>query len=152
MHFHQVHLIESGLDYTVIHPGGLLPHHGKKEPAEGGKRELLVSVDDKLLESETRVSDSFDFLCHHFLFFFFSFFFRGVNVLTQLLHLLQVIPREDLAEVIVQSLTTKEAVNTSWDLTSKGEGEGEIFTTLSKLLKSASTLHCNFDTPELPTM
>jgi len=113
----EVHLIESGLDYTVIHPGGLLPHHGKKEPAEGGKRELLVSVDDKLLESETRV-----------------------------------IPREDLAEVIVQSLTTKEAVNTSWDLTSKGEGEGEIFTTLSKLLKSASTLHCNFDTPELPTM
>ena len=61
-----MHLIESGLDYTVIHPGGLLPHHGKKEPAEGGKRELLVSVDDKLLESETRVSDSFDFLCHHF--------------------------------------------------------------------------------------
>ena len=38
----------------------------------------------------------------------------------------RVIPREDLAEVIVQALSAPEAVNTSWDLVSKNVGEGEV--------------------------
>ena len=31
----EMELIASGLEYTVIHPGGLLPHYGQKEPAPG---------------------------------------------------------------------------------------------------------------------
>ena len=60
------------------------------------------------------------------------------------------IPREDLAEVVVQALVTPEAINSSWDLVSKPEGEGEIFTALSKLLKSAKSLKCSYDKPDLP--
>eukprot|EP00746_Dinoflagellata_sp_MGD_P000949 gnl/MRDRNA2_/MRDRNA2_101770_c0_seq1.p1 gnl/MRDRNA2_/MRDRNA2_101770_c0~~gnl/MRDRNA2_/MRDRNA2_101770_c0_seq1.p1 ORF type:complete len:442 (-),score=75.60 gnl/MRDRNA2_/MRDRNA2_101770_c0_seq1:34-1359(-) len=40
-------LMSSGLEYTIIHPGGLIDE-------EGGKRELLIDVDDKLLSLETR--------------------------------------------------------------------------------------------------
>jgi len=111
------YLVESGLKYTIIHPGGLLPHYGMtKEGCDGGKRELLVETDDALLESDTRT-----------------------------------IPREDVAEVTVQSLTTKEAIDTSWDLTSKKEGEGEVFTTLAKLLKTANkSLKTKYDQPQLP--
>lgn len=41
------YLIASGLTYTIIHPGGLLN-------AEGGKRQLVIGVDDTLLERKTR--------------------------------------------------------------------------------------------------
>ena len=41
------YLIESGLAYTIIHPGGLVD-----EPAT--KRELVVDIDDKLLERKRR--------------------------------------------------------------------------------------------------
>jgi len=41
------YLIASGLSYTIVHPGGLLDE-------EGGKRELVVDVDDKLLERKVR--------------------------------------------------------------------------------------------------
>lgn len=41
------YLIESGVPYTIIHPGGLL---NKDE----GKRELVIDVDDKILESDQR--------------------------------------------------------------------------------------------------
>ena len=112
------YLIDSGIPYTIIHPGGLLPHYGKpatSEDCQGFKRELVVAVDDALLESKTRL-----------------------------------IPREDVAEVTVQALQTREAINTSWDLVSKNIGEGEIFTTLSKLLKGAKSLHCNYEKPDLP--
>jgi len=51
----------------------------------------------------------------------------------------------------LQSLTTKEAIDTSWDLTSKKEGEGEVFTTLAKLLKTANkSLKTKYDQPQLP--
>ena len=41
------YLIDSGLTYTVVHPGGLLNE-------EGGQRELVVGVDDQQLETDNR--------------------------------------------------------------------------------------------------
>ena len=41
------YLVASGLDYTIIHPGGLV-----NEPPQ--QRELLVGVDDKLLQDTSR--------------------------------------------------------------------------------------------------
>ena len=40
-------LVASGLDYSIVHPGGLLNK-------EGGKRELLVGVNDELLAGDRR--------------------------------------------------------------------------------------------------
>ena len=51
----------------MIHAGGLLPHPGQFGSCEGGKRELLVGLDDALMDTQTRL-----------------------------------IPREDVAEVVVQ--------------------------------------------------
>lgn len=62
------YLIDSGLNYTIVHAGGLLPHAGPSASvAAGGRRELVVGVNDTLLDSATRT-----------------------------------IPREDVAEVLVQ--------------------------------------------------
>lgn len=45
------YLIGSGVPYTIIHPGGLLPHFGNEDKAaEGGKRQLFLGVDDTLLD------------------------------------------------------------------------------------------------------
>ena len=41
------YLIDSGLNYVIIHPGGLTND-------EGGKRELLISVDDELISSKSK--------------------------------------------------------------------------------------------------
>ncbi len=41
------YLIASGLEYTIIHPGGLTDE-------AGGERELVVDVDDRLLERKQR--------------------------------------------------------------------------------------------------
>lgn len=41
------YLIASGMTYTIVHPGGLLDK-------EGGKRQLVVDVDDALLERKSR--------------------------------------------------------------------------------------------------
>eukprot|EP00929_Paragymnodinium_shiwhaense_P078331 TRINITY_DN40595_c0_g1_i1.p1 TRINITY_DN40595_c0_g1~~TRINITY_DN40595_c0_g1_i1.p1 ORF type:complete len:326 (-),score=69.84 TRINITY_DN40595_c0_g1_i1:84-995(-) len=46
----ECYLMNSELKYTIIHPGGLLPHFGDKKPAPGGRRELVVGVDDKLMD------------------------------------------------------------------------------------------------------
>ena len=40
----EMYLVASGVDYTVVHPGGLLNK-------DGGKRELLVGMDDELLKA-----------------------------------------------------------------------------------------------------
>lgn len=45
------YLMASGIVYTIIHPGGLLPHAPKKTHVPGGERELLVGVDDSLLNT-----------------------------------------------------------------------------------------------------
>mmetsp|Transcript_93521 Transcript_93521/g.166377 ORF Transcript_93521/g.166377 Transcript_93521/m.166377 type:complete len:301 (+) Transcript_93521:77-979(+) len=50
----ECHLMSSGLPYTVVHPGGLLPHFGDKKPAPGGVRELIVGVDDKLMDDKSK--------------------------------------------------------------------------------------------------
>jgi len=45
------YLISSGVPYTIIHPGGLLPHFGNDDKAAaGGKRQLFLEVDDALLD------------------------------------------------------------------------------------------------------
>ena len=36
-------MVESGVPYTIVHPGGLLDD-------KGGERELMLGVDDKLLQ------------------------------------------------------------------------------------------------------
>jgi uncharacterized protein YbjT (DUF2867 family) len=41
------YLVDSGITYTIIHPGGLLDE-------SGGLRELVVGIDDKQLETENR--------------------------------------------------------------------------------------------------
>ena len=43
----EMHLVASGVDFTVILPGGLLDK-------KGGARELLVGVDDTLLDGDRR--------------------------------------------------------------------------------------------------
>eukprot|EP00740_Mantoniella_antarctica_P011685 CAMPEP_0181367378 /NCGR_PEP_ID=MMETSP1106-20121128/11352_1 /TAXON_ID=81844 /ORGANISM="Mantoniella antarctica, Strain SL-175" /LENGTH=355 /DNA_ID=CAMNT_0023483083 /DNA_START=38 /DNA_END=1105 /DNA_ORIENTATION=+ len=43
----EMYLVASGADYTVVHPGGLLNK-------DGGKRELLVGMDDELLKGDRR--------------------------------------------------------------------------------------------------
>ena len=40
------YLIDSGLNYTIIHPGGL-------KDDEGGKREILLNVDDTFLNDKS---------------------------------------------------------------------------------------------------
>merc|ERR1712032_547266 len=45
----EIYLVNSGMGYTIIHPGGLLPHFGSKV-VPGGKRELLVGVNDSLMK------------------------------------------------------------------------------------------------------
>ena len=41
------YLIKSGLQYTIVHPGGLTDK-------EGGKQEVVLGVDDELLKEKTR--------------------------------------------------------------------------------------------------
>lgn len=82
----ELYLINSGLDYTIIHPGGLLPHFGKKEVVKGGERELLVGIDDAMLANPTET---------------------------------RCIPREDLAEVVLQCALEPEAIGKTFDLASK---------------------------------
>jgi len=44
------HLIASGVPYTIVHPGGLLPQPPANTPAPGGKRQLYVGVNDGLMD------------------------------------------------------------------------------------------------------
>merc|ERR1711972_1243910 len=76
----ELELMGTGLPYTIIHPGGLLPHWGSKQ-VPGGERELLVGVNDVMMDNDRER---------------------------------RCIPREDLAEVVIQcaleSSATKGAV------------------------------------------
>lgn len=49
----ECYLIASGVPYTIIHPGGLLPHFGSSTPAPGGRRQLVAGLDDLLLDAPT---------------------------------------------------------------------------------------------------
>lgn len=102
----ELYLRQSGLNYTIIHPGGLLPHFGNKH-VPGGERELLVNVNDAMLENpvETRC-----------------------------------IPREDLAEVVVQTALEPKAYNgIAFDLSSKDPAKIKGTTPWDKNLKTLLT-------------
>ena len=97
----ELYLIESGLPYTVVHPGGLL-----NEP--GGRRELVIGVDDERDEGERSI------------------------------------PREDVAEVLVQALLIPEYRGRSFDVRSKLEGDGEVTTDFSALLERLGGRNCDY--------
>ena len=82
--------IKSGIEYTIIHPGGLLD--------KPGGRRILLGVDDELLERKVRS-----------------------------------IPREDVAEIMVESLFLPQLVNRSIDIISEDvpREQGELVETLS---------------------
>lgn len=88
----EVYLIDSGLPYTIVHPGGLLNE-------AGGVRELCLGVDDQVTLTDNRS-----------------------------------VPREDVAEVMVQALLDDSYRGRSFDLVSKPEGEGEVTTDFAALL------------------
>jgi len=102
------YLKDSGLTYTIVHPGGLL-----NEP--GGQRKLVAGVDDKLLPQQNRS-----------------------------------IPREDVAEVLVQSLLNDEYKNRSFDLVSE-EGSGSaVETDFKRLLEPLSGANCDYSVGYIP--
>jgi uncharacterized protein YbjT (DUF2867 family) len=75
------HLIASGMQYTILHPGGLTDKIG-------GEREIVSGVDDELLKEKVRS-----------------------------------IPRDDVAEVCVQSMLEDGANNKAIDLIAKEVGQ-----------------------------
>uniref|UniRef100_A0A7S1ZKQ0 NAD(P)-binding domain-containing protein n=1 Tax=Ditylum brightwellii TaxID=49249 RepID=A0A7S1ZKQ0_9STRA len=101
------YLMESGLPFTIVHPGGLV-----NEP--GGKRELALGVDDKIEGTDNNV-----------------------------------VPREDVAEVMVQALCNDSYRGRSFDLVSKNEGEGTITTDFAALLESLKGKNADYSLGEI---
>lgn len=101
------YLIDSGLPYTIVHPGGLI-----NEP--GGERELCLGIDDK-------------------------------NDLTENNN----VPREDVAEVMVQALQHDEYRGRSFDLVSKPTGEGSVTTDFIALLATLGSKNCDYSLGEI---
>merc|ERR1719453_516084 len=95
------YLIDSGLPYTIVHPGGLLNE-------AGGKREIVIGVDDERTEGERSI------------------------------------PREDVAEVLVQALLLPAYRGRSFDVRSKLEGEGEVTTDFAALLEKLEGRNCDY--------
>lgn len=79
------YLVNSGLAYTIIHPGGLIDQ-------PGGQRELLVGKHDRFMDDASGP---------------------------------RTIPRADVAEIVVQALLQDEALNKSFDVVARPEGEGQ---------------------------
>lgn len=77
------YLIQSGLAYTIVHPGGLLDK-------QGGENKVIMDFDDTLLQRKTRT-----------------------------------IPRDDVAEVCIQSLTDRNAQFRSFDVITEPYAETE---------------------------
>lgn len=100
----ELYLINSGLPYTIVHPGGLLNE-------AGGQRELVLGVDDDTLS--------------------------GTEART--------VPREDVAEVMVQALLNPAAYQLcSFDLRSKPVGEGVVTTDFAQLLAALDGRNCDY--------
>ena len=99
-------MIDSGLPYTVVHPGGLLNE-------AGGVREIVIDVDDDRSEGERSI------------------------------------PREDVAEVLVQSLLVPGYRNRSFDIRSKLEGEGEVTTDFAALIEKLGGKNCDYSLGEM---
>mmetsp|Transcript_20216 Transcript_20216/g.47165 ORF Transcript_20216/g.47165 Transcript_20216/m.47165 type:complete len:316 (+) Transcript_20216:92-1039(+) len=102
------YLIDSGLDYTILHPGGLLNE-------DGGFRKILVDVDDKLLAGEVRS-----------------------------------IPREDVAEVMVQSLLHESYRNRSFDLVAEAPSESCVEVDYANLLADLDGASCDYSLGMIP--
>jgi uncharacterized protein YbjT (DUF2867 family) len=103
------YLIESGLTYTIIHPGGLVDK-------PGGCRELVVGVDDVMVDGE------------------------GTNT----------IPRDDVAETMVQALRHPAFRNRSFDLRSKLEGDGDPTSDFARLLAPLGGRDCDYALGRIP--
>lgn len=109
----ELYLMESGLTYTILHPGGLI---SEDKVSKSGDREILIGIDDTLLQSENRS-----------------------------------IPIVDVAEICVQSLTTKKTFNRNFDLSSNATSKDHIFTTLDKLMDELGEgKNCDYSKPDLP--
>uniref|UniRef100_A0A7S2GM22 NAD(P)-binding domain-containing protein n=1 Tax=Haptolina brevifila TaxID=156173 RepID=A0A7S2GM22_9EUKA len=102
----EMYLMSSGLPYTIVHPGGLLNE-------EGGKREIVIGVDDERTEGERSI------------------------------------PREDVAEVMVQALQIPAYRGRSFDIRSKLEGEGEVTTNFAALLDKLEGRNCDYSLGEV---
>merc|ERR1719263_1562526 len=100
------YLMDSGLPYTVVHPGGLIDE-------AGGKRELMIGVDDNRDEGERSI------------------------------------PRDDVAEVMVQELLIPAYRGRSFDIRSKLEGEGEVTTDFAALLAKLGGKNCDYSLGEI---
>lgn len=125
------YLIDSGLQYTIVHPGGLLPHPGPKAhiPVPGGKRQLFLAVDDELIVEHEKLKEE-------------GRPDEGRNT----------IPREDVARICMQCLREPDAKNRSFDLGSGAEGAGQVYDgDLKALLATLGGKNCSYDKPELPT-
>jgi uncharacterized protein YbjT (DUF2867 family) len=123
----ELYLRRTCMDYTIIHPGGLLPHPslcGDGAPVAGGQRELLVGVNDTLMDGPSA---------------------------------LRCIPREDLAEVVVQCAKNPAACSHKvFDLASK---DPEVFPeqqvwdgSVDTLLKDVSVADYDYSQPEHPLL
>lgn len=102
------YLMDSGMTYTIVHPGGLL-----NEP--GGQRQLRVGVDDNILGAENRS-----------------------------------IPREDVAEVMLQSLIQEDYKNRSFDLVSDPDTGAAVDTDFAQLLQPIAGANCDYSLGEIP--
>jgi len=100
------YLIDSGLPYTIVHPGGLLNE-------AGGKREIVIGVDDERDEGERSI------------------------------------PRDDVAEVLVQALLVPAYRGRSFDIRSKLEGEGEVTADFAALLEKLGGRNCDYSLGEI---
>merc|ERR1719453_2927197 len=100
------YLIDSGLPYTIVHPGGLINE-------AGGKREIVIGVDDERTEGERSI------------------------------------PREDVAEVLVQAVMLPAYRGRSFDIRSKLEGEGTVTTDFAALLEQLKGRNCDYALGEI---
>lgn len=94
------YLMNSGVTYSIIHPGGLT-----NKP--GGERELVLGVDDSLLDDFEKLGAT------------------------------RSIPREDVANLVVEALKNKDLVaNKSFDVVSKEVGAGTVTSDWKALFKT----------------
>lgn len=114
----EMYLQSSGLKYTIIHPGGLLPRWGSKA-VPGGERELVVGVDDVLMDRKSRN-----------------------------------IPREDVADVVVQCVLEPEtAAGRSFDIVAnEPEGSKGWDRNIKMLLAGLGGQNCDYAGPKHPIL
>lgn len=122
------YLIDSGLDYTIIHPGGL-------KDDEGGLREIVLNVDDIFLDDKSGPRST----CSPLIL---------LDLLTRTTHLILSfsiyiigIPRADVAELCVQSLGL--ASRRAFDCVARNVGEGTPTVDFAALF-AGMTKNCDY--------